>query len=81
VRSILAIQAFSALRESRKRYVFRGENVIGQGLGGKISSVAASHSLTLQNGFFWSVSPAVSPVSGFEQAGLTASIGRWLGRV
>ena len=81
MRSILAIQAFSALRESRKRYVFRGENVIGQGLGGKISSVAASHSLTLQNGFFWSVSPAVSPGCRIRCAGGTALIGRWLRQV
>ena len=62
MRSILAIQAFSALRESQKRYVFSGENVIRQGLGGKISSVAASHSLTLQNAFFRLGCPVGYPV-------------------
>ena len=47
--SNLENQTFSALRESRKRYVFSGENVIEGGLGGEISSVAANHSLTLPN--------------------------------
>ncbi len=52
---------FSALRESQKRYVFSGENVIKGDLGGEISSVAANHSLTLQNAVFGAVCPAVCP--------------------
>jgi len=52
---------FSALRESQKRYVFSGENVIKGDLGGEISSVAANHSLTLQNAVFGAGYPAGYP--------------------
>jgi hypothetical protein len=58
VQSELQNRQFSALRESQIRYVFSGENAIEKGRGGQVSSVAASHSLTLQTAektrFSWS---------------------------
>ena len=64
----------SSVARIAKRYVFSSENVIGQGRCGSISSVAASHSLTLQTGHFPAVCPAVCPVDRFP--GLSGATGR-----
>jgi hypothetical protein len=75
------IKGFPALRESQKRYVFSGENVIEGDLGGEISSVAANHSLTLQNAVFGAGYPAVCPGGRNQRAANTAKNHALIGRV